>query len=105
MPIPSKVMMDDGFEEQVKLSDLHRYVSRLNALSIQVANEELKLHLEEELSLYENLDELMKECLDDFPDNNKCELAQYAARIARNYITDGTRTGHARYVFSAQTLS
>jgi hypothetical protein len=48
----------------------------------QVAEEELKLHLEDTDSLMEHLDMLINECLADFPNDNNSEIAEYAAKIA-----------------------
>ncbi|KAG1849038.1 hypothetical protein F4604DRAFT_1935130 [Suillus subluteus] len=40
----------------------------------------------------------MTSCLEDFPNDNVSELADYAAGIARRSITDRTRDGHARII-------
>ncbi|KIM71546.1 hypothetical protein PILCRDRAFT_16976 [Piloderma croceum F 1598] len=63
-----------------------------------VAEEELKLHLEDTDSLMEHLDMLINECLADFPDDDNSEIAEYAAKIARANITEQTRTGHLRII-------
>jgi len=67
---------------------------------IQIADEELKLHLEDSDSLMEHLDMLLNECMEDFPEDDKSTIAEYAAKIARASITEQTRTGHARCVQS-----
>lgn len=57
----------------------------------------LHLELEEASEVEAKLDILLNECLDDFPDDDQSEIAQYASNIARNSITDQTRTKHVRY--------
>jgi hypothetical protein len=64
----------------------------------QIAEEELQLHLEDADSMMEHLDMLLNECLTDFPDDDKSEIAEYAAKIARANITEQTRTGHMRCI-------
>ncbi|KAG1775337.1 hypothetical protein EV702DRAFT_973228, partial [Suillus placidus] len=46
----------------------------------------------------EHLDGLMTSCLEDFPDDDMSELADYTAGIAWGSITDRTRDGHARII-------
>jgi hypothetical protein len=41
---------------------------------------------------------LLNECLTDFPDDDKSEIAEYAAKIAQANITEQTRTGHMRCI-------
>ena len=62
----------------------------------QIADEEIKLHLEDSDSLMEHLDMLLSESMEDFADDDKSEVAEYAAKIARANITEQTRSGHAR---------
>ena len=57
----------------------------------------LHLELEEASETEAKLDLLLTECLEDFPDDDQSEIAQYAATIARNSITNQTRTKHLRY--------
>lgn len=64
----------------------------------QIAQEELKLHLEDSDSMMEHLDMLVNECTVDFPDDDNSAVAEYAARIARASITEQTRGGHLRFV-------
>lgn len=57
----------------------------------------LKLWLEKEDSLADQVDALISEALQDFPDEDDLdEAAKYAAEIARVVITDKTRYGHLR---------
>jgi hypothetical protein len=62
----------------------------------QIANERVRLDLEEAAWCDEHLNDLMASYLEDFPDDDPSELADYAAGIARGSITDWTRDGHAR---------
>lgn len=63
----------------------------------QLSDEALKLWLEEEDSLADQVDALISEALQDFPDEDDLdEAAKYAAEIARVVITDKTRYGHLR---------
>jgi len=71
-----------------------------NLIHGQIADEELKLHLEDSDSLMEHLDMLLSECMEDFPEDDKSAIAEYAAKIARANITEQTRTGHMRCVKS-----
>ncbi|KAG1803881.1 uncharacterized protein HD556DRAFT_1484503 [Suillus plorans] len=64
----------------------------------QVSDEMLNLELEEASEVEAKLDILLNECLDDFPDDDQSEIAQYASNIARNSITDQTRTKHVRII-------
>ncbi|KAG2737930.1 hypothetical protein P692DRAFT_20760388, partial [Suillus brevipes Sb2] len=64
----------------------------------QIADEQVRLDLEEAVWCEEHLDGLMTSCLEDFPDDDVSELADYAAGIARSSITDRTRDGHARII-------
>jgi hypothetical protein len=59
----------------------------------QIPNEEVKLHLEDCDSLQDQLELLLDSCMGDFPDDDKSEVAAYAATI-----TDQTRNGHTRCV-------
>ncbi|KAG1813128.1 hypothetical protein DFJ58DRAFT_850687 [Suillus subalutaceus] len=68
----------------------------LCASTRQIADEQVQLDLEEAVWSDEHLDSLMTSCLEDFPDDDVSELADYAAGIARSSITDRTRDGHAR---------
>lgn len=45
----------------------------------------------------DRLDAIIRESLNDFPEDNKSEIAQRAAEIARASRTEQTRTGHFRY--------
>ena len=63
---------------------------------LQVADECVRLDLEDATWCDEHLDGLVANCLEDFPDQDPSELADYAASIARGSITDRTRDGHAR---------
>ncbi|KAH7904816.1 hypothetical protein BJ138DRAFT_1018593, partial [Hygrophoropsis aurantiaca] len=56
------------------------------------------LDLEEATWCDVNLDLLLAECLEDFPDDDNSDVAKYAAKIARSCITDRTREGHMRIV-------
>ncbi|KAJ7668902.1 hypothetical protein B0H17DRAFT_1142367 [Mycena rosella] len=65
----------------------------------ELSDEALKLHLEEEDSLSEQIDAFLAESLQDFPDeDNLDDAARYAAEIARAVIADKTRWGHLRIV-------
>ena len=70
----------------------------------QIADEEVKLHLEDYDSLQDQLELLLDGCIGEFPDDDKSEVATYAATIARAHITDQTRNGHTRCVFLAAFL-
>ncbi|KII89592.1 hypothetical protein PLICRDRAFT_108342 [Plicaturopsis crispa FD-325 SS-3] len=65
------------------------------AINIDLENAE---DLEKVEDIDGGLDAMMKECLDDFPDEEKSEIADYAASIAKASITDATRTGHVRII-------
>ena len=65
---------------------------------LQIADEEVKLHLEDYDSMQEQLEQLFNDCIGEFPDDNKSETAAYAAQIAWSHITDQTRHGHAQFV-------
>lgn len=66
-------------------------------LHIKIAEEQLKLHLEEADSLLDRIDDLVADALEDFPDtDNISPVAQYAAKIAQACITEKTRGGHQR---------
>lgn len=67
-------------------------------LANQIADEEVKLHLEDYDSMQEQLEQLFNGCIGDFPDDDKSEIGAYAAQIAWAHITDQTRQGHARCV-------
>jgi hypothetical protein len=59
--------------------------------------EAIKLDIEDLPIFQENLDALVEGCMDDFPEDiAQDEISQYAARIARANITQGTRDGHIR---------
>ncbi|KAJ7735849.1 hypothetical protein DFH07DRAFT_753682, partial [Mycena maculata] len=62
-----------------------------------LSEEALKLWLEEEDSLSDQIQALIDEATQDFPDEDD-EVAKYAAQIAREVITDKTRGGHLRIV-------
>jgi hypothetical protein len=64
----------------------------------QIAQEELKLHLEDSSSMTEHLNMLVNECMADFPDDDNSVVAEYAARIAHTNITEKTQGGHLRCV-------
>ena len=65
---------------------------------MQIADEGVRLDLEDAVWCDEHLDNLMATCLEDFLDDDMSELADYAARIAHGSITDQTRDGHSRLV-------
>jgi hypothetical protein len=58
----------------------------------------MKLHLEDYDSMQEQLELLLNDCMSEFPDDDKSEIATYAANIAWAHITDQTRNGHTRWV-------
>ncbi|KAJ6607836.1 hypothetical protein B0H10DRAFT_2227388 [Mycena sp. CBHHK59/15] len=61
----------------------------------ELSEEALKLWLEEEDSLAHQIDALISESMQDFPDEDDLdEAAKYAAEIVRAVITDRTRFGH-----------
>lgn len=64
----------------------------------QISEEQISLDLEEATWDEDNLDLLLTSCLEDFPDGDNSELAEYAASIARASITDRTHGGHFRFV-------
>ncbi|KAH7903849.1 hypothetical protein BJ138DRAFT_976983, partial [Hygrophoropsis aurantiaca] len=64
----------------------------------QIAEEEIQLELEESLDLEAKLDFLLNDSMEDFPDDDPSSVAQYAAQIARSYITDSTREKHFRII-------
>ena len=64
----------------------------------QIADEEVKLHLEDCDSIQDQLEHVLNDCIGDFPDDDKSEVAAYAAQIARAHITEQTHHGHARQV-------
>ncbi|KAG0693492.1 hypothetical protein DFH29DRAFT_881407 [Suillus ampliporus] len=68
-------------------------------LEKEIADERVRLDLEEAVWCDEHLDGLMTSCLEDFPDDNESKLADYAAGIAQGSITDRTRDGHARQAY------
>ncbi|KAJ7937875.1 hypothetical protein B0H13DRAFT_1852173 [Mycena leptocephala] len=63
-------------------------------------NEEaFKLYLEEEDSLLHQIDSIISESMQDFPEEDDIDHAvKYAAEIARAVTTDTTRGGHLRIV-------
>ena len=65
----------------------------------------VKLDLLEDVDNEATLDILIGDCMEDYPDNDQLEMAQYAAKIARASITDQTRDKHVRCVSLARTLS
>jgi hypothetical protein len=65
---------------------------------VKIADETLRVELEESDSL--DLDQLLSETMEDFPDQGVGdEIDVYAAAIARGSITEQTRRGHYRHVF------
>ena len=64
----------------------------------------LHLELQEASEAEAKLNILLTECLKDFPDDDQSEIAQYAANIAQNSITDQTRTKHVRYYVGSTLL-
>ncbi|KAK7021481.1 hypothetical protein R3P38DRAFT_3317755 [Favolaschia claudopus] len=68
---------------------------------MKTAPTEEDIALEEEDSLAEQINTLISDTLQDFPDEDtKDEAAKYAAEIAKAVITDKTREGHLRIVKS-----
>jgi hypothetical protein len=62
---------------------------------VQISAEAIKIHLEEEDSL--DLDLLVDDCLDDFPEADAGDVfGERAAAIAKCSITEQTRSGHVR---------
>lgn len=59
----------------------------------------MKLWLEEEDSLAEQIDARITESLPDFPEDEPDDTSKYAAEIARAVITEKTREGHLRYLY------
>ncbi|KAJ7291741.1 hypothetical protein C8J57DRAFT_1492205 [Mycena rebaudengoi] len=73
--------------------------SKMKPTEDELAAEALRNWLEEEDSLEDQIDILIKEAIQDFPDeDDRNEAAKYAAEIARAVITDKTRHGHLRIV-------
>ncbi|KAJ7235411.1 hypothetical protein C8J57DRAFT_1530846 [Mycena rebaudengoi] len=71
--------------------------SKMKPTEDELAAEALRNWLEEEDSLEDQIDILIKEAIQDFPDeDDRDEAAKYAAEIARAVITDKTRHGHLR---------
>ena len=70
----------------------------------QIAGEMVKLDLLEDADNEATLDILIGDCMEDYPDDDQSEMAQYAAKIARASITDQTRVKHIRYVYPGQNL-
>ncbi|KDQ22200.1 hypothetical protein PLEOSDRAFT_1109321 [Pleurotus ostreatus PC15] len=65
----------------------------------EVDEEVLRLYLEEEDSLEDQIDVLVAESMEDFPEADDVDKeARYAASIARACITDNTRAGHIRII-------
>ncbi|KAF8549923.1 hypothetical protein OG21DRAFT_1382988, partial [Imleria badia] len=64
----------------------------------QIAGEMVKLDLLEDADNEAMLDILIGDCMEDYPDDDQSEMAQYAAKIARASITDQTRDKHIRII-------
>ena len=64
----------------------------------QIAGEMVKLDLLEDADNEATLDILIGDCIEDYPDDDQSEIAQYAAKIVRASITDQTRVKHIRYI-------
>ncbi|THH16622.1 hypothetical protein EW146_g4044 [Bondarzewia mesenterica] len=66
---------------------------------VEVADEECKLDLKEAESLLENVDDLIEDCLIEFPESDEGptdDTALYAAKITKASIIDHTWQGHKR---------
>lgn len=63
----------------------------------------MRLELEEADSFIDTIEELVKDCLEDFPDEEDNDISREAAALARASITDGTRGGHERYEIMVTT--
>jgi len=50
----------------------------------------VKLHLEDYDSIQEQLELLLDGCINEFPDDDRSEVAAYAASIARAHRSDQT---------------
>lgn len=74
------------------------------ALFSQIAGEMVKLDLLEDADNEATLDILIGDCMEDYPDDDQSEMAQYAAKIARASITDQTRDKHIRCVYPSQSV-
>ncbi|KIJ11626.1 hypothetical protein PAXINDRAFT_15535 [Paxillus involutus ATCC 200175] len=72
--------------------------SALGHASPQITGEMIKLDLLEDADNEAMLDILISNCMEDYPDVDQSEMAQYAARIARVSITDQTRDKHVRII-------
>ena len=64
----------------------------------QIAGEMVKLDLLEDTDNEATLDIFIGDCMEDYPDDDQSEMAQYAAKIVRTSITDQTRVKHIRYI-------
>jgi hypothetical protein len=73
-------------------------LSKPGHASPQITGEMIKLDLLEDADNEAMLDILIGNCMEDYPDDDQSEMAQYAARIARASITDQTRDKHVRCV-------
>ncbi|KAG1783660.1 hypothetical protein EV702DRAFT_1190680 [Suillus placidus] len=72
--------------------------AKITPLEKEVVDKQVQLDLKEAVWCDEHLNGLMTSCLEDFPDDNESELADYAAGIAQGSITDRTQDRHARQV-------
>ena len=70
----------------------------------QIAGKMVKLDLLEDADNEATLDIIIGDCMEDYPDDDQSEMAQYAAKIVRASITDQTRLKHIRYVYPGQNL-
>ncbi|KAF9238398.1 hypothetical protein BU15DRAFT_62593 [Melanogaster broomeanus] len=64
----------------------------------EIAREMVKLDLLEDADNEAMLDILVGDCMEDYPDDDQSEMAQYAAKIARGSITDQTCEKHVRII-------
>ncbi|KAF8837494.1 hypothetical protein BDN67DRAFT_1013820 [Paxillus ammoniavirescens] len=64
----------------------------------EITGEMIKLDLLEDADNEAMLDILIGNCMEDYPDDDQSEMAQYVARIARASITDQTRDKHVRII-------
>ena len=72
------------------------------ALFFQIAREMVKLDLLEDADNETTLDILIGDYMKDYPDNDRSEMAQYSAKIARASIADQTRYKHIRCMYPSQ---
>ncbi|KAJ7209289.1 hypothetical protein GGX14DRAFT_566476 [Mycena pura] len=65
----------------------------------QIEDEECLLDLEDADSLLDRVQDLVSQCMNDFPDDKiNDDASKYAADMTKASITEGTRAGHSRQV-------